>query len=133
MRRDEVVMDIEAALEELRSIAAEHVDESRSDHADTGRMAELVLAIDGWLSRGGSLPDAWCVRRPAVVDAPQEGFDQRRIGQNPPVPCPGVGRELQMSRVGEGMCRYCNAVLATSNGLAPPHDKAWTGVDERRG
>ncbi|WNA13638.1 hypothetical protein SEA_PHAYETA_95 [Mycobacterium phage Phayeta] len=48
-------------------------------------------------------------------------------------PCPGVGRELQMSRVGEGMCRYCNAVLATSNGLAPPHARAWTGVDERRG
>ncbi|QGH75336.1 HNH endonuclease [Mycobacterium phage Quesadilla] len=56
-------MDPDANLLELLDIAREHQaevdDESRSNHADTGRMADLVLALHGWLSDGGTLPAAW--------------------------------------------------------------------------
>lgn len=56
-------MDPDANLLELLDIAREHQaeidDESRSSHADTGRMADLVLALHEWLADGGMLPAAW--------------------------------------------------------------------------
>jgi hypothetical protein len=55
-------MDPDANLAELRRIAtrvlaAPSIEEI--DCADAERIADLVDALDGWLSRGGFLPDAW--------------------------------------------------------------------------
>lgn len=57
-------MDPNANLEELLGLANRsavgvyRVD--CDDHCeDIERMAELVLALDGWLSSGGFLPDRW--------------------------------------------------------------------------
>lgn len=56
-------MDPNAALAELVDIARQHQaeldDESRNRHADTGQMADLVLALHEWLTGGGFLPAAW--------------------------------------------------------------------------
>ena len=57
-------MDPDAALAEALDIAREHVaeldDESLNNHADTGRLAELVLELHGWLAdHGGFPPAAW--------------------------------------------------------------------------
>lgn len=55
-------MDPNANLEELRRlvarILAEDIDEAFPNMNDL-RLAELVLALDGWLSKGGFLPNAW--------------------------------------------------------------------------
>lgn len=53
-------MDPQATLDELRRIALEHLE---SDDSDLARMAELVEALDGWLSTGGFLPRDWQARR----------------------------------------------------------------------
>lgn len=52
------VMDPDAALAEIRDIISRW-------NRDGGlvvaaRLAELVDGLDGWLSKGGFLPDAWC-------------------------------------------------------------------------
>lgn len=56
-------MDPDAALAELLDLARAHQaeldDESTSPHADTGRMADLVLALHEWIDRGGYIPTAW--------------------------------------------------------------------------
>jgi hypothetical protein len=56
-------MDPDAALNELRELAGRLRDpgpeQVLDDLEDVGRMAELVEALDGWLSRGGFLPAAW--------------------------------------------------------------------------
>lgn len=56
-------MDPNATLAELVDIARQHLDEtddeSRSPHADTPHMAELVLSLHDWLMSGGALPNWW--------------------------------------------------------------------------
>lgn len=52
-------MDPDATLRELRELAAR----SAFDADDAIRFAQLVEALDGWLSRGGFLPKAWAVPR----------------------------------------------------------------------
>lgn len=29
------------------------------DHDDVARLCDLVVALDGWIAKGGALPDAW--------------------------------------------------------------------------
>jgi hypothetical protein len=43
-------MDPNAAVDELRSLAAQHMDE---------RWADLFVGLDAWLQRGGFLPRDW--------------------------------------------------------------------------
>jgi hypothetical protein len=70
-------MDPDANLAELLDIARQHQaeldDESRNHHADTGRMAELVLALHEHIDHGGFLPAAWRIRggfiAPGTFDA----------------------------------------------------------------
>jgi hypothetical protein len=56
-------MDPNATLKEMRWLAAwltsteAHDPDEEAMNAD--RLAELVKALDGWLSRGGFLPSAW--------------------------------------------------------------------------
>jgi hypothetical protein len=52
-------MDPNANLEELRRLAQSIVDGCEADADDCIRVAELVLALDGWLNAGGFLPKAW--------------------------------------------------------------------------
>lgn len=49
-------MDPNAALAELRALVA---DGHETDSDDHDRIAELVRALDTWISRGGFLPAAW--------------------------------------------------------------------------
>ena len=54
-------MDPDANLNEQLVIAMTMLDKE-SEHIDTGdavRLAELVLALDEWLRRGGFLPKQW--------------------------------------------------------------------------
>jgi len=58
-------MDVNAALAELRELtAAWERAGSRGPwtEADADRAIELARDIDGWITRGGFLPDAWQVR-----------------------------------------------------------------------
>lgn len=69
-------MDPNANMAEQRSLAAEitqKIDELEDEHAfeqlsaqerydflcDAGRLAELVQALDGWITSGGFLPRGW--------------------------------------------------------------------------
>lgn len=57
-------MDPDANLAEQRRLAAALRDEARTrSHDDLARkaqrLAELVEALDGWMSRGGFAPRAW--------------------------------------------------------------------------
>jgi hypothetical protein len=47
-------VDPDAALAEIRSLT-----KSASTYDDWHRLAELVTALDEWLTNGGSLPRAW--------------------------------------------------------------------------
>ncbi len=56
-------MDPNANLKEQRRLAAaiqaaEDAGLTIADH-DVSRLAELVIALDEWIARGGFLPDAW--------------------------------------------------------------------------
>lgn len=53
-------MDPNAALEELRLLRSDY-DRYGASMGDESvdRMMELGTALDGWLSRGGFLPDDW--------------------------------------------------------------------------
>ena len=54
-------MDPNANLKEQREIVARMIDED-SESVDTGdavRLAELVEALDSWISAGGFLPTSW--------------------------------------------------------------------------
>jgi hypothetical protein len=50
-------MDVNATLTELRALVARAL-RTESD-SDAPRIAELVQALDGWITRGGFMPDAW--------------------------------------------------------------------------
>lgn len=58
-------MDPNANLEELRRLAEsmleayEDEDSNGIDQDDAARLAELVQALDGWITGGGFLPSAW--------------------------------------------------------------------------
>jgi hypothetical protein len=54
--------DPNANLAELRSLAPMILSGSFEAH-DAERMAELIEALDEWLTKGGFLPDAWKVNR----------------------------------------------------------------------
>lgn len=49
-------MDPNATLAELRALLGE---DRVWDSDDIDRMAELIRALDGWMSSGGFLPKAW--------------------------------------------------------------------------
>lgn len=51
-------MDIDACLSELLRLADDLLDTEEGD-ATVIRCAELVKALDGWLSQGGCLPRKW--------------------------------------------------------------------------
>lgn len=53
-------MDPNANLEEMRRLAGKLLaDEFEIDSADAERLAELVQALDAWISKGGFLPRDW--------------------------------------------------------------------------
>ena len=52
-------MDPDAALDELRGIAARVRAEHRLSQVDVERAAELFDGLDTWLGRGGHLSEAW--------------------------------------------------------------------------
>lgn len=58
-------MDPNANLKEMLELAAsiieayEDEDGNGVDQDDANRLAELVEALDGWLSKGGFLPGRW--------------------------------------------------------------------------
>lgn len=60
-------MDPNAALAEALDIARAHQaeldDESVNNHADTGRLADLVVGLHEFITGGGFLPAAWSVGR----------------------------------------------------------------------
>lgn len=43
----------------VRAILDEEDDVTRATMANGERLAELIEALDGWLSKGGALPQAW--------------------------------------------------------------------------
>jgi hypothetical protein len=63
-------MDPDANLKELISLAQAMLrtadrDESPIDPDDAVRLAELVLALDGWLLNRGALPAVWAMHQGA--------------------------------------------------------------------
>jgi hypothetical protein len=53
-------MDPDACLDELLTLAREALSGTRRQPAeDSERMAELALALDEWVQRGGFLPRRW--------------------------------------------------------------------------
>lgn len=53
-------MDPNETLHEIREKVAEALAESGNKRADlVDELAELVDALDGWLTKGGFLPHAW--------------------------------------------------------------------------
>jgi hypothetical protein len=61
-------MDPDANLKEQRSLAAKLLYETENDKppsdADVHRLAELVIALDEWISRGGFYPKDWTKTKP---------------------------------------------------------------------
>lgn len=62
-------MDPNATLRELRQLAAQiitdydDVEGNGIDQDDANRLAELVEALDDWITKGGFLPGAWAKRQ----------------------------------------------------------------------
>ena len=56
-------MDPNACLTELRALVAQQLKDEPLSEDDCNRMAELVDALDGWLSKLGFLPTAWAKGR----------------------------------------------------------------------
>lgn len=52
-------MDPNANLAELRRLTRRALYDNDLTPAEVTRLAELVEALDEWLAKGGSLPDAW--------------------------------------------------------------------------
>ena len=52
-------MDPNANLEEQRELAYRIVELNDSREATYDRLAELVIALDEWITKGGALPTAW--------------------------------------------------------------------------
>jgi hypothetical protein len=66
-------MDVNATLAEARRLADAILQGSQSAAVQTRRalrLADLVEALDGWLSRGGCLPAAW--HRAAATPAAEQ-------------------------------------------------------------
>ena len=62
-------MDVNAALAELRELTAAW--EAAGSHGtftveQADRAIELARDLDGWVSRGGFLPDAWAAGRATI-------------------------------------------------------------------
>jgi hypothetical protein len=75
-------MDPDKTLDSLRELVEITHAGDPGGTARVARFAELVDALDGWLTKGGHLPGPWAVRRPAVTTtAPLFASDQNRIGQ----------------------------------------------------
>lgn len=52
-------MDPNATLTEIRELAYRIVEERDSRESTYDRLAELVQALDEWITRGGFLPNDW--------------------------------------------------------------------------
>ena len=52
-------MDPDAALDQLRALAARVQADQRLSHSDVVAAAEAFSALDNWLREGGFLPSAW--------------------------------------------------------------------------
>lgn len=52
-------MDPNANLKEQIELARELVNSDNPDPYDAMRLAELVLSLDNWITRGGFLPANW--------------------------------------------------------------------------
>ena len=61
-------MDIETTIRRIRELTPrllEHDDRTYEQMANDGyELAELVTALDEWLSKGGYAPEAWGLVRP---------------------------------------------------------------------
>lgn len=57
-------MDPDACLKEMRALAGAILvgDVAENQPHESCRLAELVEALDGWLSRGGFLPAPWALQ-----------------------------------------------------------------------
>ncbi|AGU92108.1 HNH endonuclease [Mycobacterium phage Bane1] len=71
-------MDPNAALAEALDIARAHQaeldDESANHHADTGRLADLVVGLHEFLSTGGFFPAAWTASRVPTPEQRDRGY-----------------------------------------------------------
>jgi len=56
-------MDPDANLASLLNLATRLIDDDATDADDVQRLAELVLALDGWIKIGGFLPARWTSKR----------------------------------------------------------------------
>lgn len=56
-------MDPNACLEQIRHILAKPEPHYQEWKDDSEALRELVEAMDGWLTKGGAVPDAWDVPR----------------------------------------------------------------------
>jgi len=56
-------MDPDAALEEIRRIVARADADDTDAIEDHSRLVDLIDGLDGWMSRGGALPEMWAVMR----------------------------------------------------------------------
>jgi hypothetical protein len=61
-------MDPNACLKEIRILTEAIVNGGDSDMINCERLAELVEALDGWISKGGFLPADW---QPKVERTPR--------------------------------------------------------------
>jgi CheY-specific phosphatase CheX len=52
-------MDIDYALKTALEIARKMQDGHGIDHDDADELATLMIEIDNWIRKGGSLPAAW--------------------------------------------------------------------------
>jgi hypothetical protein len=52
-------MDPDSNLREMLELARAGVEAAVIDAVDADRLCELVLALDGWIVKGGFLPKRW--------------------------------------------------------------------------
>lgn len=86
-------MDPNANLEEMLRLAnkalnlsVEEAERNRADlHADSVRLAELVLAMHEWLNRDGALPDMWAPLQasPKPANKKVEAYGTRGLDSRP--------------------------------------------------
>ncbi len=55
-------MDPDTALAEALDLAVRLIDEEAEDGDDV-RLAELIVGLDRWMTRGGFMPDGWSQQR----------------------------------------------------------------------
>lgn len=78
-----MTIDPDAALAELRRLASQPITlatRPRTAAHDYQRMAELITALDDWLSTGGYLPQPWTTDH----DSDHERARETSIGANLP-------------------------------------------------